>query len=57
MRKTLKRLSKAVAVTCALILCSLFIAWFTLNEVMGCGMVNDWNHPSCMTPSEMLLGK
>jgi len=36
---------------------ALFLAWFMLNILMGCGMVNDWGHPNCMTPIEMLTGK
>ena len=36
---------------------ALFLAWFMLNILMGCGMVNDWEHPNCMTPIEMLTGE
>jgi len=57
MRKAIKILAKVTAATIGLMITGMFIAWLTLNIAMGCGMVNDWNHPSCMTPAEMFLGE
>jgi hypothetical protein len=30
------------------------LAWLGLNIAMGCGLVNDWAAPECMSPFEMM---
>ena len=57
MKKIIKRIAVSATVTLIALSATLFIAWFILNIAMGCGMVNDWNHPACMTPIEMLRGE
>lgn len=48
--KTIKILS-AIGLTFAV---SMTLAWLGLNLLMGCGLVNDWSAPECMTPFEII---
>jgi hypothetical protein len=40
-----------------LIFFGVFLSWLLLNIAMGCGMVNNWDDPACMTPAEMIRGQ
>jgi len=38
----------------AFIAFNLFIAFLLVNIATGCGMVNDWNAPQCITPAQLI---
>ncbi len=35
----------------------LLLAFLMLNIATGCALVNDWSHPYCITPSDLIRGQ
>ena len=47
------------AITGALVFIGFFalLMWCVYNVMTGCALVNDWAHPDCMTPFDILRGQ
>ena len=35
----------------------LLLAFLVLNIAHGCALVNDWSHPYCITPLDLIRGQ
>jgi len=56
MRNFLHRCACALALTTTGAVISIFIGFLAINIMTGCGLVNDWSHPACLTPAEIIWG-
>jgi len=45
---------KGFLIGLAFIAFNLMIAFLIINIATGCGMVNSWNAPECVTPAQLI---
>jgi len=57
MMKKLKIAADSLVLTIFGLLIWLAIVFVLINILTGCGLVNDWSDPACMTPKEILTGQ
>jgi DNA integrity scanning protein DisA with diadenylate cyclase activity len=49
-----KQMIKGFFIGLAFVAFNLMIAFLIINIATGCGMVNDWNAPQCVTPAQLI---
>lgn len=50
-------MTKAIIATLIFIGFYALLMWTLFNVLSGCALVNDWGHPDCLTPLDIIRGQ